>query len=147
VKTRTRARGWALQLLYARESSGRQTSLGEVLDDFLRARRIRPASLEYVRRLATTIDAHGDEIDSTLQGALQNWTLRRLSAIDRNVLRVGAAELLFHSDVPPRAAIQEAILLAEKYGTTESPRFVNGVLDAVMRGQGKPGSALREGRH
>jgi len=52
------------------------------------------------------------------------------------VLRVGAAELLFHPDVPARAAIQEAILLAEKYGTAESPRFVNGVLDGVMRAAG-----------
>jgi transcription termination factor NusB len=51
--------------------------------------------------------------------------------IDRNILRVGAAEILYIDEVPPRVSIQEAIMLAEKYGTRESPRFVNGVLDAL----------------
>ncbi|NIQ57710.1 MAG: transcription antitermination factor NusB, partial [Gammaproteobacteria bacterium] len=66
---------------------------------------------------------------------LTNWRLDRLSAIDRNVLRLAAAEMLFFDDVPPLVSIQEAVQLAEKYGTGESPRFVNGVLDALMRHQ------------
>jgi transcription antitermination protein NusB len=53
--------------------------------------------------------------------------------IDRNLLRLGTAEMLYVDDVPPRVTIREMIRLAEKYGTRESPRFVNGVLDAVMR--------------
>jgi N utilization substance protein B len=136
VKTRSRARGWALQILYAREARGESDSLAAILDEFVTHRRIRPASLDYLRRLVTTLDAHADRIDRSLDASLHNWKLNRLSAIDRNVLRVGAAELLFHPDVPARAAIQEAILLAEKYGTAESPRFVNGVLDGVMRAAG-----------
>ncbi len=137
MKTRSRARSWALQLLYSRESRARGETLVEVLDDFLQTRRIRAASLEYLRRLASTLDTRAAQIDEALGYALHNWKLERLTAIDRNVLRVGAAELLFHPDVPPRAAIQEAILLAEKYGTAESPRFVNGVLDGVMRAAGR----------
>ena len=136
MKTRSRARGWALQILYARESRGEIEPLGQILDEFVKHRRIRPASLDYLRRLVTTLEAHRDAIDLALDGALHNWKLARLSAIDRNVLRVGAGELLFHPDVPARAAIQEAILLAEKYGSAESPRFVNGVLDGVMRAAG-----------
>jgi N utilization substance protein B len=136
VKTRSRARGWALQVLYAREARGESESLTAILDDFIAHRRIRPASLDYLRRLVTTLDAHTEKIDRSLDASLHNWKLNRLSAIDRNVLRVGAAELLFHPDVPARAAIQEAILLAEKYGTAESPRFVNGVLDGIMRSAG-----------
>lgn len=142
MKTRSRARGWALQVLYAREARGDSESLAATLDEFIAQRHIRPASLDYLRRLVITLDAHTDSIDRSLDAALHNWRLTRLSAIDRNVLRVGAAELLFHPDVPARAAIQEAILLAEKYGTAESPRFVNGVLDGVMRaadaGPGEP---------
>jgi N utilization substance protein B len=136
VKTRSRARGWALQILYAREARGDSDSLGDILDEFTRNRRIRPESLDYLRRLVHTLDAHRETIDTALDTALHNWKLNRLSAIDRNVLRVGAAELLFHRDVPARAVIQEGILLAEKYGTAESPRFVNGVLDGVMRSIG-----------
>lgn len=136
VKARSRARGWALHVLYARETRGTAESLPDILDDFLRTRRIRPAAVDYLRRLIGTLHAHANEIDRALDTALRNWKLGRLTAIDRNILRVGAAELLFHPDVPPRAAIQEAILLAEKYGTAESPRFVNGVLDAVMRAAG-----------
>lgn len=143
MKIRSRARGWALQLLYARESRPDGASLGVVLDEFLRDRHIRPASLEYLRRLTATLDTHEAEIDGALQTALHNWRLGRLSAIDRNILRIGAAEILFHRDVPPLAAIQEALLLAEKYGTSESPRFVNGVLDAVMRGGGQRSASTR----
>jgi N utilization substance protein B len=65
--------------------------------------------------------------------AVTNWRPERLSVIDRNVLRLGAAELMWIDDVPARVTLQEAILLAEKYGTENSPRFVNGVLDALMR--------------
>ncbi len=53
--------------------------------------------------------------------------------IDRNVLRLAAAEMLYFDDVPPRVSIQEALMLAERYGADESPRFVNGVLDALMK--------------
>lgn len=137
MKTRSRARGWALQVLYAREARGGEERLPEVLDDFMRNRRIRPASLEYLRRLIGTLDEHAGDIDAALDRALHNWRLGRLTAIDRNILRVGTAELLHHADVPPLAAIQEAILLAEKYGTAESPRFVNGVLDALARRMGR----------
>ncbi len=71
------------------------------------------------------------EIDEVLRDIMPNWRLERLAAVDRNVLRIGAAELLHVDDVPPKVVISEAIALAEKYGGRESPRFVNGVLDAV----------------
>jgi N utilization substance protein B len=107
--------------------------IADVLTDFMSDRRIAEASREYLFRLLDAISENLPAIDRALQENLTNWRLERLSVIDRNVLRVGAAELFFINDVPPRVAIQEAILLAEKYGTEESPRFVNGVLDALMR--------------
>jgi N utilization substance protein B len=73
------------------------------------------------------------DIDQMLKDALHNWTLDRISAIDRGVLRIGAVELLECDDIPPKVAIQEAIRLAEAYGGDESPRFVNGVLDALYK--------------
>ena len=83
----------------------------------------------------TVLDEHMPELDGAIRRHLDNWSLERLSSMDRAVLRIGAAELLYGGDVPPKVAIQEAIRLAEAYGGNESPRFVNGVLDALYRGR------------
>ena len=144
-RPRSRARGWALQVLYAWESRGAEASPLDMLEDFLAERRIARESRPYLRRLVDTVAAHEGDLDRALEGALTNWRLERLSAIDRNILRLGAAELLHGEDVPPRVSIQEAIILAEKYGTAESPRFVNGVLDALHREAGHRKDAPRRG--
>ncbi len=133
MRPRSRARAWTLQVLYAWESRDCEVPLSGVLADFRAERRIAQASQDYLFRLVNVIEERLEEIDRTLQDALTNWRLDRLSRIDRNVLRIGTAELLGMADVPVRTSIQEAILLAEKYGSNESPRFVNGVLDAVMK--------------
>lgn len=119
-------------MLYAWESR-EAAALDEVLDEFMSRRRIAAARRPYVRRLVETIHRDRDGIDAAVGEALTNWRLERLSAVDRNVLRLAAAEMIHFDDVPPRVSIQEAVLLAEKYGTDQSPRFVNGVLDALMR--------------
>ena len=71
------------------------------------------------------------EMYSRLRQHLSNWKLERLTAIDRNILRIGTAELLFQEDVPEAVSIHEAIQLAQRYGSADSAKFVNGVLDAV----------------
>src|SRR5439155_475756 len=77
----------------------------------------------------------GSELDSKLANLTTNWRLERLGAIERSVLRLGAAELM-KGDTPPRVAIQEAVRLAERFGTSASAKFVNGVLDAFARQSG-----------
>lgn len=131
---RTRARAWTLQVHYRWESAGFEGGLRDALVDTAATRRISPRRLPYIRQLCSLMDEHLPEIDAALRGALDNWRLDRLSTIDRAVLRIGTAELLKRPDVPPKVAIQEAIRLAEAYGGDESPRFVNGVLDAVYKG-------------
>lgn len=132
-------------MLYAWESRDERRPAVEVLEEFLVERRIARESRPYLGTLVETVDEHRESIDGALERALTNWRLERLSAIDRNILRIGAAELMFVDDVPPRVSIQEAIILAEKYGTAESPRFVNGVLDALANeGRGAPGAGGRE---
>ena len=132
---RSRARSWALQVLYAWETRGLQESPVETLQEFDRDRNIAEASLPYARELLTTFHQHRAQVDQEIQASLSNWRLERLSVIDRNILRLAATEMLHIEDVPLRVSIQEAIQLAEKYSTQESPRFVNGVLDALMRTQ------------
>jgi N utilization substance protein B len=134
VKERSRARGWALQALYAWESrGGGDDDLVPTLEELAGNLRISPRNRLYAEILIRLIAQNRPRIDRVLQANLTNWSLTRLSVIDRNVLRLGVAELLFVDDVPPRVSIREMIHLAERYSSGESPRFVNGVLDAVMR--------------
>ena len=127
-----------LQIHYSWESSGREGSLRDALIETMSTRRISPRRLPYVRKLLVLLDEHLPHVDAVLVEALHNWRLDRLSTIDRAVLRIGTIELLWVDEVPPKVAIQEAIRLADAYGGDESPRFVNGVLDAIYKGQTAP---------
>lgn len=129
VETRGRAR--ALQALYAadlRDYAQLRRIAVQVWDDLS----IEPAEREFASRLIATILDRGTEVDATLAEVTANWRLERLGAIERSVLRLAAAELL-RGATPPRVVLQEAIHLAERYGTARSARFVNGVLDAYAR--------------
>jgi N utilization substance protein B len=132
VRARSRARAWALRVLYAWESR-QDASLDTVLARFQAKRLIAPDRRPYLRRLIEQVAADLDGIDAALEESLTNWRLRRLTVIDRSILRLAAAEILHFDDIPPRVSIQEALALAERYGTDQSPRFVNGVLDALMK--------------
>jgi len=81
---------------------------------------------------------HLESIDAALHKALVNWSFERLAKVDRCILRIGVAELLFDPNVPGKVSIQEAVRLAERYGGAQSPGFVNGVLDAVYKTLPKP---------
>jgi N utilization substance protein B len=132
MRARSRARSRALQALYAWEARGAANSPVDTMRQFLGERRLAPPSRQFVEGLIKAFAAHRQEVDQALGDALTNWRLERLSVIDRNILRIGATEMLYLEDIPARVSIQEAIRLAERYGTSESPRFVNGVLDALM---------------
>lgn len=130
---RTRARAWALQIHYRWESSGQGSTLDDALRETVATRSVGAARLPYIRRLLAALHDHGTEVDQYLGRAMDNWRLDRLSAIDRAILRLAAAELLYLEDIPPKVSIQEAIRMAERYGGPESSRFVNGVLDALYQ--------------
>lgn len=134
MKERSRARGWALQALYAWESrGGGADDLVPVLQQLGEELRISTRNRAYADVLVRLVAHNLPAINALIERHLTNWSLTRLSVIDRNVLRLGVAELAFVDDVPPRVTLREMIRLAERYGTAESPRFVNGVLDAAMR--------------
>ena len=142
MRERSRARGWALQALYAWESKGGDAhTLVPILQELGQQLRISPRNRAYADVLVRLVAVNLEKIDRIVRGHLTNWTMERLSVVDRNILRLGVAELAFVDDVPPRVTIREMIQLAERYGTPESPRFVNGVLDAAMRSLGPAGAA------
>jgi N utilization substance protein B len=76
---------------------------------------------------------HKKEIDTKLEKYSANWTLSRMAVIDRNLLRMAASELMYSKTVPPKVAIDEAVEIAKKYGTADSPNFINGVLDRILK--------------
>jgi N utilization substance protein B len=130
VKRRSKARALALQVLYAwemREGEG----LREVGERLLAERESSEETRVFTRRLLAELAERRTEIDALLAESTTNWELHRLSVVDRNVLRLAACELLAFPDVPFRVVIDEAVNLARRYGGEESPRFVNGVLDAL----------------
>jgi N utilization substance protein B len=134
VNNRSRARGWALQALYAWEQRGGDVSQAiPVLHGLFENLRVSPSNRPYSEVLVRLVATNLPRIDRAIVESLTNWRMERLSVIDRAILRLGTAEMMFVDDVPARMVIREAMQLAEKYGTQESARFVNGVLDAVMR--------------
>jgi transcription antitermination protein NusB len=130
---RYRAREWALQVHYRWESGNRDGTFRDALMETVATRRVATRRLPYLRRVLGALDEHLPAIDRVLQDALENWNLNRLSSIDRGILRLAAAEMLHLDDIPPKVSIQEGIRLAEIYGGQDSPRFVNGVLDALYK--------------
>ena len=126
---RSRAREVALQLLYQRDLN--PSVPREVIERFAR-QRLRDANLTtFCLALYDGAVAHAAAIDQALGEAAQNWRLARMTVVDRNVLRLGASELLFTRETPAASVINEAIELARRYGSANSPAFVNGVLDRV----------------
>ena len=109
-----------------------------ILKDFFRWRRIGEQNRELTVRLVSELDEHLEEVDATIAGYLKNWSPERLARLDRIILRLGVAELLYLDDIPPKVTISEYVELSRQFGTAESPGFVNGVLDAVKRNLERP---------
>ncbi|UCC82713.1 MAG: transcription antitermination factor NusB [Gemmatimonadota bacterium] len=133
--SRTKARARALQVLYAWELRGGEEPLARVNLELSAPgeRSGEPEVREYTEKILATIADALPEIDSRLEALAEHWRLSRMATVDRNILRIAAAEMLYLDDVPLRVSLHEAIRLAEWFGTEESSRFVNGVLDALFR--------------
>ncbi len=135
TRIETRARARALQALYAwdlRHDARLDEAAAQIWDDLS----VAPEERVIAGRIVRTLMSDGGRIDAVLRDVTTNWRLERLGAIERSVLRLAAAELV-RGETPPRVVIQEAVKLAERYGSTQSARFVNGVLDALARRMGR----------
>jgi N utilization substance protein B len=131
ITRRSRAREVALQLLYQRDQN--PSIAREAVETFARERLRDTAVIPFCLALYDGVATHGQEIDRRLGEAAENWKVNRMAAVDRNVLRLGAFELLFTPETPAGAAIDEAIGLDRRYGSADSPAFVNGVLDRLRQ--------------
>ncbi len=120
------AREFILRALYQREFV--DTPLPEMLSE------VDPGEQrEYIERLFEGIISHRAELDELLGKHTVGWRFDRLSLVDRNILRLGAYELLYSDEVPPEVAIDEAVELAKEYGTENAQAFINGILDRLWK--------------
>lgn len=129
MAARTKARKRALDVLFAADVRGESAT--EALDRAI-AEGEGPTN-DYTSVLVRGVEEHRARIDEVLAEYAEGWTLQRMPAVDRNVLRLGVWELLWADDVPGAVAISEAMTLVTELSTDESPQFVNGVLGAVLR--------------
>lgn len=137
TRVETRARARALQALYAWDMRGNGSTelervATQVWDDLAITADERRIAGPIVRVVASKARA----LDDQLADVTTNWRLERIGAVERCVLRLAAAELTI-GDTPPRVVIQEAVTLAERFGSAASAKFVNGVLDALARRMGR----------
>ena len=129
MAARSKARKRALDVLYASELRGE--SPVDALERAV-AEGEGPTN-DYTAVLVRGVEEHRARIDEVLGSYSEGWTLSRMPAVDRNVLRLGVFELLWADDVPDPVAVSEAMALVQDLSTDESPQFVNGVLGAIVR--------------
>jgi len=129
MATRRKAREVTLQMLYQVDVN---PDVGAtVLRDMIVEQLGRGDVTEFCWRLFTGVMESRPQLDARIEAVADNWTLKRMAPTDRNVLRLGLFELL-HTDTPLRVVIDEAIELARRFGTAQSPQFVNGILDRLI---------------
>ena len=131
---RSRAREIVLQVLYQQDLNPDYDR--QAIERFV-SRRLHARSelVAFATSLIQGVIRNRDELDKLLEQKADNWSLSRMAATDRNVLRLGAYEILF-SDTPGRVAINEAVELARRFGSAQSSQFVNGILDRLMHDRG-----------
>ena len=132
---RTSGRESALQMLFAMEAGG--GSAERVIAAYWRETPGDPEGREYADNVLRGVAGDLDKVDEAVRKASTNWRLERMARVDRNVLRLGAWELLKSRDVPRAVILDEAVELAKRFGSEESGAFVNGVLDRVASDVGR----------
>ena len=135
TRVETRARARALQALYAWDMRG-GTQLERVASQVWDDLAITPEERRVAGPIVRHVAQRQADLDAELAEVTTNWRLERIGAVERCVLRMAAAELSI-GETPPRVVIQEAVTLAERFGSEQSARFVNGVLDALARRMGR----------
>ena len=128
---RRAARELALKFLYQTEFNS--NSSDSELNSFCKRANVSEEIQDFTQTLIKNIFIHKKEVDGLLKKISANWVPDRIAMIDKNILRLGICELMFDSTTPPKVVINEAVEIAKKFGTEESPDFINGILDKVYK--------------
>lgn len=128
---RRSARELALKFLYQTEFN--PDDLEAQMEQFCERANVDHEVTGFMRVLVDKVFARTEEVDILLKKFSDHWALERMSMVDRNILRLGISELLFETSTPPKAVINEAVEIAKKFGSGDSPDFINGILDKVFK--------------
>jgi N utilization substance protein B len=129
---RRRAREYALQILFQIDFKGREVGRNDFEDFWLdkdETEDVKKFAEEIVKGTIKSLD----EIDLQIEKVAENWVLKRMAAVDRNILRFAAYEILYRKDIPSAVTINEAIEIAKKFSSSESAPFINGILDRLAK--------------
>lgn len=141
---RRKARECALQMLFQLDISTEKPSAA-MLKRFWSGHELEDDLKVFAEEIVKGVYKHREKINRKIRESAKNWSLDRMAAVDRNVIRIAAYEMLFRMDIPTSVAINEAIEIAKRFGTDESGAFVNGILDSMARTAGKLDAERGEG--
>ena len=129
MRKRTLARECALKILYRIEIS--HDSVSSSMEDFWAREEFTEEIKDFAVSLVKGTYKNLSKIDEVISRYAENWEIKRMAVIDKNILRIGTFELLYREDIPPKVSINEAIDMAKRYGDVDSGKFVNGILDKI----------------
>jgi len=132
LSRRRKARELALQFLYQLDQGGDADPIPHEAEFWAR-HPVDEAARHFASTIVRGVTANQVRIDRTISECTEHWDLDRMAVVDRNILRLAVYELMCSAEVPPKVAINEAIEIAKKFGTQDSGRFINGILDRVHR--------------
>ncbi len=132
MSSRTKSRKRAIDALFAADLRGisPQETLTEA-KDANSDRQNQDEIFGYASEIVTGFDSHRDEVDAYLEAYSQGWSIERMPAVDRAIMRVATWEIVFNDDIPDAVAVNEAVELAKEYSTDDSPGFINGLLQKI----------------
>jgi 3',5'-nucleoside bisphosphate phosphatase len=144
MRARSQAREAALKALY--QIDVRPDLTEAELEEVIKQEARSDDALAFARELVAGTRAHVAEIDREVETVAHNWNIKRMAVIDRNLIRMGAFELIHRTDVPPAVAINEAVVMAKKFSTKDSGSFVNGILDKIHQRHHGTSAGARGGK-
>jgi N utilization substance protein B len=135
--SRRLARETALQVLFQLDVAGDASDITNVVRHWAEEFAVPESSIPFAQELVEGTLAHLEEIDTRLAQLSEGWALTRMAKVDRNLLRLACYEIIFRVEIPGRVTINEALEIAKRYGSDESGKFINGILDRVIESANK----------
>ena len=130
MRKRTRAREYALQILYEHDMT--HAPISEIWDRFWTGKTGSEIK-SYTEKLVKGTEAKLESIDKIIERFAEHWEMKRMAYVDRNILRLATYEIMYLEEIPVKVAINEAVELAKRYGESDSSKFVNGILDKIAK--------------
>ncbi len=136
MATRRFCREWAVQFLFQNDFNVQE--LPGALHDFWANQKADQAARAFTEKLITGVMQHCNDLDERIKKYTEHWEIKRMNAVDRNVIRLALYEMFFMPDIPPVVSINEAVDIAKRFSSNESGRFVNGILDCARKDLSRP---------